>query len=54
MGGQAPTAPRAYGSMVCVLGLILMATLLDALLIDPQAEEPEPPADPELEALLPF
>ena len=35
-------------------GLILMATLLDALLIEPQAEESEPPADPELEALLLF
>ena len=35
-------------------GLIRLAELLDDLLIERQAEQPEPPADPELEALLPF
>jgi len=31
-----------------------LAALLDDLLTERQAEQPEPPADPELEALLPF
>ena len=35
-------------------GLIRHAGLLDDLLIERQAEQPEPPLDPELEALLPF
>jgi hypothetical protein len=35
-------------------GLIRLGELLDDLLIERQAEQPEPPADPELEALLPF
>ena len=35
-------------------GLIRLAALLDDLLTERQAEQPEPPADPELEALLPF
>lgn len=35
-------------------GLVRLAGLLDDLLIERQAEQPEPPADPKLEALLPF
>lgn len=35
-------------------GLIRLGELLDDLLIEPQAEQPEPLLDPELEALLPF
>ncbi len=35
-------------------GLVRLAELLDDLLTERQAEQPEPPADPELEALLPF
>lgn len=35
-------------------GLGRLAGLLDDLLIERQAEQPEPPLDPELEALLPF
>jgi hypothetical protein len=35
-------------------GLIRLGELLDELLIERQAEQPEPPLDPELEALLPF
>jgi hypothetical protein len=35
-------------------GLIRLAGLLDDLLTERQAEQPEPPVDPELEALLPF
>jgi hypothetical protein len=35
-------------------GLIRLGGLLDDLLIERQAEQPEPPLDPELEALLPF
>jgi len=35
-------------------GLIRLAELLDELLTERQAEQPEPVMDPELEALLPF
>jgi hypothetical protein len=35
-------------------GLIRLAALLDDLLTERQAEQPEPPVDPELEVLLPF
>ena len=35
-------------------GLVRLAGLLDDLLIERQAEQPEPPLDPELVALLPF
>jgi hypothetical protein len=35
-------------------GLIRLAELLDDLLTERQAEQPEPAQDPELEALLPF
>ncbi|MCP9826538.1 hypothetical protein [Synechococcus sp. EJ6-Ellesmere] len=35
-------------------GLVRLAGLLDDLLIERQAEQSEPPLDPELEALLPF
>ena len=35
-------------------GLIRLGELLDDLLIERQAEQPEPLLDPELEALLPF
>jgi hypothetical protein len=35
-------------------GLIRLGELLDELLIERQAEQPEPLLDPELEALLPF
>ncbi|MCP9943340.1 hypothetical protein KBY70_13170 [Cyanobium sp. ATX 6E8] len=35
-------------------GLLRLAELLDELLIERQAEQPEQPGDPELEALLPF
>jgi len=35
-------------------GLVNFAGLLDDLLIERQAEQPEPALDPELEALLPF
>jgi hypothetical protein len=35
-------------------GLIRLAELLDELLIERQAQQPEPPLDSELEALLPF
>lgn len=35
-------------------GLIRLAGLLDDLLTERQAEQPEPILDPELEALLPF
>lgn len=35
-------------------GLVRLAGLLDDLLIERQAEPPEPPLDPELEDLLPF
>jgi hypothetical protein len=35
-------------------GLVRLGELLDDLLIERQAEQPEPPVDPELEALLPF
>ena len=35
-------------------GLIRLAGLLDDLLTERQAEQPEPALDPELEALLPF
>jgi len=35
-------------------GLLRLGELLDDLLIERQAEQPEPPHDPELEALLPF
>jgi hypothetical protein len=35
-------------------GLIHLAELLDDLLTERQAEQPEPAQDPELEALLPF
>ena len=35
-------------------GLIRLAELLDDLLTERQAEQPERPMDPELEALLPF
>ena len=35
-------------------GLLRLAELLDDLLTERQAQQPEPPADPELEALLPF
>ena len=35
-------------------GLMRLAGLLDDLLIERQAEQPEPPLEPELEALLPF
>ena len=35
-------------------GLLRLAELLDELLIERQAEQPEQPADPELEALVPF
>jgi hypothetical protein len=35
-------------------GLIRLAGLLDDLLTERQAEQPEPVLDPELEALLPF
>jgi hypothetical protein len=35
-------------------GLIRLAGLLDDLLTERQAEQPERPMDPELEALLPF
>ena len=35
-------------------GLIRLAELLDELLAERQAEQPEPHLDPELEALLPF
>ena len=35
-------------------GLLRLGGLLDDLLIERQAEQPEPPLDPELEALLPF
>lgn len=35
-------------------GLIRLAGLLDELLTEWQAEQPEPHLDPELEALLPF
>jgi hypothetical protein len=35
-------------------GLIRLAELLDDLLTERQAEQPEPILDPELEALLPF
>ena len=35
-------------------GLIRLAELLDDLLTERQAEQPEPQLDPELEALLPF
>lgn len=35
-------------------GLFRLAGLLDDLLTEHQAEQPEPPLDPELEALLPF
>jgi hypothetical protein len=35
-------------------GLIRLAGLLDELLIERQAEQPEPRLDPELEALLTF
>jgi hypothetical protein len=35
-------------------GLIQLGELLDDLLIERQAEQPEPLLDPELEALLPF
>jgi hypothetical protein len=39
---------------VLVPGGIRLGELLDDLLIERQAEQPEPPLDPELEALLPF
>ena len=35
-------------------GLIRLGELLDDLLTERQADQPEPPDDPELEALLPF
>ncbi|MFU8886263.1 MAG: hypothetical protein ACNA8O_12500 [Cyanobacteriota bacterium] len=35
-------------------GLVRLGELLDDLLIERQAEQPEPALDPELEALLPF
>jgi hypothetical protein len=35
-------------------GLLRLGGLLDDLLTERQAEQPEPPVDPELEALLPF
>ena len=35
-------------------GLLRLGELLDDLLIERQAEQPELPHDPELEALLPF
>ena len=35
-------------------GLIRLVELLDDLLTERQAEQPEPAQDPELEALLPF
>ncbi|MCP9825124.1 hypothetical protein [Synechococcus sp. EJ6-Ellesmere] len=35
-------------------GLVRLAGLLEDLLIERQAEQPEPLLDPELEALLPF
>lgn len=35
-------------------GLVRLGELLDELLIERQAEQPEPPLDPDLEALLPF
>jgi len=35
-------------------GLLRLGELLDDLLIERQAKQPEPPVDPELEALLPF
>ena len=35
-------------------GLIRLAALLDDLLSERKAEQPEPPVDPELEVLLPF
>ena len=35
-------------------GLVRLGELLDELLIERQAEQPEPPLEPELEALLPF
>ncbi len=35
-------------------GLLRLGELLDELLIERQDEQPEPPLDPELEALLPF
>ena len=35
-------------------GLLRLGGLLDDLLTVRQAEQPEPPVDPELEALLPF
>lgn len=35
-------------------GLLRLAGLLDDLLTERQAEQPEPPVDPELLALLPF
>jgi hypothetical protein len=35
-------------------GLVRLGELLDELLIERQAEQPAPPLDPELEALLPF
>ena len=35
-------------------GLIRLAGLLDDLLTERQAEQPEPLSDPQLEALLPF
>ena len=37
-----------------VRGLIRLAGLVDNLLTERQAEQPEPVLDPELEALLPF
>jgi hypothetical protein len=37
-----------------IRGLRRLGELLDDLLIERQAEQPEPPHDPELEALLPF
>ena len=35
-------------------GLVRLAALLEDLLIERQAQQPEPALDPELEALLPF
>jgi hypothetical protein len=35
-------------------GLLRLAGLLDDLLTERQAKQPEPPVNPELEALLPF
>ena len=55
-----PVAASSDGLLLCLieecwgLGLIRLAGLLDDLLTERQAEQPEPVLDPELEALLPF